>query len=77
MLEKEIETYNKLVAGLLEQNPQGGFAVIKGTELLGIWQSRKEAVKEGTSKFGRISFLVKSIRPEDNVIFMPNLFIKA
>ena len=77
MLEKELKTYDAVALSLLNKNPKGGYVVIKGSEILGIWKSRRLAMDEGRKKFGRIAFLVKSLRPEDNVVYMPNLFIGA
>lgn len=61
MLEKELQTYNDQRASLVEKNPDGGFVVIKDDEILGVWQTRVDALKAGIEKYGNVSFLVKNI----------------
>ena len=59
-LEKEIETYNRELPKLLEQ--QGKFAVVCGTEVVGIYDSYADALKVGYEKSGLNPFLVKKIQ---------------
>ena len=61
MLEKELETYNKVQSDLQQQNPNGGIVVIKDEEILGVWQTRIDALKAGFDKYGNVQFLVKNI----------------
>ena len=76
MLEKELETYKNKKAELLLLNPNGGFAVIKDDEVLGVWQSRADALKIGIEKYGNIAFLVKNINESDIAInFTRNLVL--
>lgn len=74
MFEKELEVYKRIKADYLAQYPQGGFVVIKAEEVLGIWQSRLDALKAGIDKYGDVPFLVKNINESDIVInFSRNL----
>jgi len=74
MLDKELEVYQKNKADLQAQNPQGGFVVIKGEEVLGVWQTRMDALNEGIKKYGDVAFLVKDINESDIAInFSRNL----
>jgi hypothetical protein len=74
MFEKELEVYKRVKADYLTQYPQGGFVVIKGDEVLGIWQSRLDALKAGIDKYGDVPFLVKNINESDIVVnFSRNL----
>jgi hypothetical protein len=61
MLNKEIQYFNSLQTELQVKNPSGGFAVICEEKLLGIWKERNTAIEAGLTKYGNISFLVKSI----------------
>ena len=74
MLEKELEIFKKNKSTLSAQNPSGGFVVIKDDEILGVWQSRIDALKAGIEKYGDVSFLIKNIN-ESNIIvnFSKNL----
>jgi hypothetical protein len=70
MLETELNLYHKIKAQLQAENPNGGFVVIKDETVLGVWQTRIDALKAGLDKFGDVSFLVKDI---DENIFAANL----
>jgi hypothetical protein len=61
MLERELEKYHHIKAQLQQDNPHGGFVVIKDDEVLGVWQARIDALKAGLQKYGDVSFLVKDI----------------
>lgn len=67
MLEKELEKYAQVKAELQSKYPDGGFVVIKDTEVLGIWQTRVDALRAGIEKYGNVSFLVKDIR-DSNIV---------
>ena len=60
-LEAEIKYFHKLQSDLVANNPNGGFVVIKGETVLGIWLNRMDAIKEGVEAYGNVSFLVKNI----------------
>lgn len=68
MLEKEISYFEKIQDELRATNPNGGFAVIKDEELLGIWLNRIDALKAGVQKWGAVSFLVKDINDDLNQV---------
>lgn len=61
MLEKEIELYSKIKPQLQAENPNGGFVVILGDNVLGVWATRIDAIKAGLEKYGDVQFLVKDI----------------
>lgn len=61
MLEKEIDTYNKVKDSLMLKFSNGGYVVIKEEEVLGVWQTRVDALRAGFEKFGDVQFLVKNI----------------
>ena len=68
MLEKVISYFKKVQDELRATNPNGGFAVIKDEELLGIWLNRTDALKAGVQKWGAVSFLVKEINDDLNQV---------
>jgi hypothetical protein len=68
MLEEELNLFEEKKAQLKEENPSGGYVVIKGTELLGVWNDRLDAIKMGIEKYGNTSFLVKNIDDTDKAI---------
>lgn len=74
MFEQELHKFNEVKASLVAENPQGGFVVIKGNEVLGVWASRIDALKEGIEHYGNIPFLVRDINEEQTVVnFSRNL----
>lgn len=74
MLEKELEIFKSENAKLKAENPNGGFVVIKDSEILGVWSSRIDALKQGIEKYGDVPFLVKNINETGPVInFSRNL----
>lgn len=67
-LKKELSKFREVQTELLADNPNGGYAVIKGNELMGVWKDRSDAIRIGVEKFGNTTFLVKNIRDEDRVV---------
>ncbi len=68
-LEKELETYKQKLPELLAE--EGKFVLIQDSEVVGIYTSYEDAIKEGYSKFGpNKPFLVKRIQSMDQVHFI-------
>lgn len=68
MFEKELNTFKKNRSELIQKNPDGGFVVINGENILGVWASRIDALKFGIEEYGNVSFLVKNITDPDVTI---------
>jgi len=66
-LDKEIETYNRLLPELIAQ--QGKFVLIKGDEQAGTFDSYQDALAAGYAKFKLEPFLVKQISPAEQVSY--------
>ncbi len=67
-LEKELETYkNKLPE--LKAN-EGKFVLIKGDQIIDVFSTYEDAIKEGYSKFKLEPFLVKQIHAIVQVQFV-------
>ncbi|HOW39510.1 MAG TPA: hypothetical protein PL123_03130 [Bacteroidales bacterium] len=62
MFEAELNKFREIQERLKNEYPEGGFVVIKDDEVLGVWLSRHDALREGIARFGNIPFLVKDIR---------------
>lgn len=68
MFEKEIETFYRNLDRLREENPLGGYAVIKGDQVLDVWLNDLDALKEGFKAYGPdAKFMIRDIsdRPID------------
>lgn len=60
VLSKEIETYQKNKQKLLKES-SGKFVLIKGEEIINVFDTSADAIKVGIDKFGNTPFLVKQI----------------
>lgn len=66
-LATEIKTYNSRLPDLLAH--QGKFVLIKGEQIVSIFDSYQDALQAGYDKYGLESFLVKAISPAEQVSF--------
>lgn len=66
-LEKEIETFNRLLPSLLSQ--VGKFALIKDDHLVETFDTYQDAMKRGYSDFKLDPFMVKLIAPAERVSY--------
>jgi hypothetical protein len=71
-LETEIALYNELLPELLKSSA-GKFVVIKGNELLGVFDDDDEAYGAGLERFGVTSFLLQPVRAVEPVYDLTNL----
>ena len=67
-LEKEYQTYLKHKEELLVKN-EGKFVLIKDSQIIDVYASYEDTLKEGLKKFGNTAFLIKQIQREDDVNF--------
>lgn len=65
LYEKEIATYVRELPRLLEAGEAGRHALIKGDEILSIWDTQGDAVQAGREKFGLDPICVKTIDERD------------
>ncbi|WP_046988050.1 hypothetical protein [Delftia tsuruhatensis] len=71
-LDIELNTYREKLPTMLGHI--GKYAIIKGTEVLGMYDSYEDALKFGYGKFGLEPFLVKRIAPSEQVSFFTRDF---
>jgi hypothetical protein len=64
VLEAELEAFASMKDELLSVH-RGKFALIRGGEFLGAFDTAENAYAEGVSRFGREPFLVKRIAEQD------------
>jgi len=64
ILSKELETYEKNKQKLLKDS-HGKFVLIKGDEIINVFDTYSDAVKVGIDKFGNTPFLIKQILEVD------------
>jgi hypothetical protein len=70
VLENELQHFESIKGDLLRQS-QGKFALIIGTELLGVFDRPEEAYRVGIQTKGNVPMLIKPIIPEDAAARIP------
>ena len=73
LLDQELATYEAHRQRLLADH-EGKFVLIHGSELIGVFDSEKDAIDQGFERLGNVPFLVKQIlRVELPQSFVTNL----
>lgn len=73
LLSEELETYNKHKTDLLKEST-GKYVLIKGRQIINVFDTQNDAIKVGIDKFGNAPFLVKKIEEvESKQNFTSNL----
>lgn len=70
-LEKELTTYRIKLREIKEND--GKYVLVHGTDIVGIFDTYKDAVKEGYAKFKLEPFMVKQIQSVEQVQFISRL----
>jgi hypothetical protein len=70
-LERELQTYKSKLSEL-KQN-EGKFVLIHGADVVDVFSSYEDAVKEGYAKFQLDPFLVKQIQSIEQIHFISRL----
>lgn len=67
-LEKELETYNRQLPTLLSNEGEGKFVLIQGEDIIDLFGTYEDALKEGYKRFNVATpFLVKQISGVEHV----------
>jgi hypothetical protein len=66
-LEVEGNTYRREVGRLLAEGHEGRHVLIKGDQILGIWDTNEEALEEGYRRFLLQPFLVQQIQTRERL----------
>jgi hypothetical protein len=64
-LEAEANTYRREVARLLAEGHAGRYALIKGDEVVSIWDTQRDALQAGCDQYGLEPFAVVKIDKRD------------
>lgn len=63
-LKEELATFeahrDELVGSALDE-----YVLIKGSDIVGTYESERDAINEGYRRFGNVPFLVKQVAPTD------------
>lgn len=74
MFEKELEYYRENKDTLLQHN-ENQFVVIKDDKLIGAFTTEQEAYEAGLKELGNVSFLIKRVTKEEEIIRFPALAV--
>lgn len=69
-LGEEWETYRREVGRLLADGNEGRYILIKGKEIIGIWQTQKEAFVAADQRFPLQPYLVHQIKERERLLYM-------
>ncbi|MBZ5676431.1 MAG: hypothetical protein LAP61_19490 [Acidobacteriia bacterium] len=72
-LERELETYKSKLPELLTNEGEGKYVLIHGDQVVDVFGTYEDAIKEGYSKFQLEPFLVKQIQTVEQVQFISRL----
>jgi hypothetical protein len=73
VLDSELQTYERRRESLLG-SAQGKFVLIKGDQIVGVYESKMDAVNQGYRQLGHVPFLVKQVlKVETPLNLMSNL----
>ncbi|MFB6290296.1 MAG: hypothetical protein ABEJ25_01015 [Candidatus Bipolaricaulia bacterium] len=72
-LKEEIELYEANKVEWANKYGEGKFVAIKGEQVLGPFDSQKNAYEKGLDKFGLEPFLVQKVSEEEEVNYLPAL----
>ena len=75
-LQQELEYFMSIKEDLLKHH-KGKFALIKGMELVDTYTTWAEAFDAGIERFGNVSFLIKLVQEEDEIVQFPALVVGA
>jgi hypothetical protein len=64
-LETEAETYRREVEHLLAEGQAGRYALIKGDEVVSVWDTQRDALQAGRDNFGLADIAVVKIDKRD------------
>lgn len=71
-LERELATFKGHFDEWLQTHP-GKFVLVVGEELVGVFDTPKQAYEAGIQRFGNIPMLIRQVRPDDETTFLPAL----
>lgn len=71
-LETELQTYESQKKDLLGKS-EGKFVLIKGREILGVYDSPEAAYSDGLRRLGNVPMLIKRIMREEPSVWVPAL----
>ena len=76
LLNQEFQTFEKHKSDLLSDNV-GRFVLIKGDQIIDIFDTQLDAVRQGYKRFGNVPFLAKKIVAVEDIIHFSNGLLRS
>jgi hypothetical protein len=70
-IKNEIITYRRELSRLLDEGHEGRVALIKGDQVISIWDTFEDAYQAGRERFGLDVFIAQPIDPRDQLRVFP------
>jgi hypothetical protein len=70
VLAREWQTYKREMPRLLAEGQEGRFVLIKGDEVIGIWDTWQEAARTGRARFGMVPIMVHEIQAHERILHL-------
>lgn len=67
-LAEEWEVYRREVGRLLAEGNEGRYVLIKGEQIVGIWDTRDEAMAAGQERYSGQAFLIHQIQERERLL---------
>jgi hypothetical protein len=74
VLAQEWKTYKREVARLVAEGHEGRFCLIKGDDIVGIWDSSSAAVAAGLERYGLTDLMVHEINAIEPIYRIPQYY---
>ena len=74
-LDLELETYHRELPKLIADSNEGKFVLVRGEAVIDVFGTYEDAIKEGYTRFGLESFLVKQIQAVEQVHLISRLLL--
>ena len=71
VLAVEWKTFKREVQRLLREGHEGRYAVIKGDQIIGVWDGEWDAVEAGRDRFWPAPFMVEKIKYRERPVRIP------
>jgi hypothetical protein len=73
-IKREIRTYRRELPRLLAEGQEGRFALIKGDEVVSVWDTFDDAYQAGRERFGMEAFIAQPIEVRYLTVQYPEEF---
>jgi hypothetical protein len=71
LLKREINTYRRELPRLLAEGEEGRFVLVKGDQVIAVWDTFDDAYEAGRLLYGLDVFLAQPINPRDLTYVFP------